>query len=268
MKRVVVALAVLVVFLPSPSGAAPASGSHLVVIVMENHEYGGIIGNGCCPYLNQLAATGRLYTNYHAIAHPSLPNYLAFTVGSPCAKRGTDGVVPLCKLTGLLGQLQGRGISWEIWAESMPAPCSTSGTSLYAVRHNPGTIYFGSVSHDCWGRDTALPSSFTTLPAIAFVIPNLCNDMHSCPASTGDSWLQDEAPKFLAFPGTRIVIVFDEGTTASGGGGHIPVVEIGAGVPQSHYTAWLSHYGLLAGIEQRFGLQKIRNAAGARVMPL
>jgi len=268
MKRVVLPVVALLMLLTSPTPPAAASGSHLVVIVMENHEYGQIIGNGCCPYLNQLAATGRLYTDYHAVTHPSLPNYLSFTVGTPCGKVGSDSVFPLCRQGGLLGQLQGRGISWHIWAQSMPRPCSTLGTSLYAVRHNPGTIYAGSVSHRCWNRDTALPSAFRTITAITFVIPNICNAMHSCSAATGDSWLRNEVPKFLAFSGTRVVIVFDEGTTSQGGGGHIPVVEVGAGVPQSHYTASLTHYGLLAGIEQRFGLQKLGNAASARVMPL
>jgi acid phosphatase len=268
MKRLVLLVIAPLLLIPSPRPPAAASGSHLVVIVMENHEYGQLIGNGCCPYLNHLAATGRLYTDYHAVTHPSLPNYLAFTVGSPCGKGGTDSVSPICRQTGLLGQLQGRGISWHVWVQSMPAPCSTLGTSLYAVRHNPGTIYAGSVSHNCWGRDTVLPSSFHTLPALSFVIPNICNDMHSCSAATGDSWLKNEVPKFLAIPGTRVVVVFDEGTTNQGGGGHIPVVEVGAGVPQMHDSTSLTHYGLLAGIEQRFGLQEIRGAAGAHVMPL
>jgi len=267
-KRVVLPLIAVVPLLLYPIRPAAAGGSHLVVIVMENHEYGQIVGSACCPYLNHLAKTGRLYTDYHAISHPSLPNYLAFTVGTPCGKVGTDSVFPLCKQNGLLGQLQGRGISWHIWAQSMPAPCSVHDTSLYAVRHNPGTIYAGSVTHGCWNRDTALPSSFRTITALTFVIPNICSDMHSCSAATGDSWLKNEVPKFLSFSGTRVVIVFDEGTTTQGGGGHIPVVEVGADVPQSHYTASLTHYGLLAGIEQRFGLKQLGNAAGAHVMPL
>jgi acid phosphatase len=55
---------------------------HIVVVVEENHSFGEIVGNPQAPYINSLAAGGALLTNYHAITHPSQPNYLALYSGN------------------------------------------------------------------------------------------------------------------------------------------------------------------------------------------
>jgi phosphatidylinositol-3-phosphatase len=57
---------------------------HVFVIVMENHGYQQIVGNPNEPYLNSLIASGKvnLATNYFAIGHPSLTNYLEIVGGS------------------------------------------------------------------------------------------------------------------------------------------------------------------------------------------
>jgi phosphatidylinositol-3-phosphatase len=49
---------------------------HVFVIMMENHGYSQIIGNPNAPFINQLAGSANLATNYYAVAHPSLTNYL------------------------------------------------------------------------------------------------------------------------------------------------------------------------------------------------
>jgi len=54
---------------------------------MENESYGRIVGNPSAQYLNQLAKG--LATNYSAITHPSLPNYLAATSGSDWGSQTT-----------------------------------------------------------------------------------------------------------------------------------------------------------------------------------
>lgn len=55
---------------------------HLFVIVMENHFYGQIIGNANAPFINQYAKQANLATNYFAVGHPSLTNYLELVGGS------------------------------------------------------------------------------------------------------------------------------------------------------------------------------------------
>ena len=66
-----------------PVAKLPAArSSHLVEIVMENREYGDVIGSPSAPYVNRLARRYGLATASHAITHPSLPNYIALTSGT------------------------------------------------------------------------------------------------------------------------------------------------------------------------------------------
>jgi hypothetical protein len=57
---------------------------HVFVIMMENHGYYQVIGNPNEPYLNGLIANKKvnLATNYFAVGHPSLTNYLEIVGGS------------------------------------------------------------------------------------------------------------------------------------------------------------------------------------------
>jgi phosphatidylinositol-3-phosphatase len=55
---------------------------HVFFIMMENHGYSQVIGNPNDPFVNQYATIGNLATNYFAVAHPSLTNYLEVTGGS------------------------------------------------------------------------------------------------------------------------------------------------------------------------------------------
>ena len=55
---------------------------HVFFIMMENHGYGQIINNPNQPFVNQYALSANLATNYFAVAHPSLTNYLEVNGGS------------------------------------------------------------------------------------------------------------------------------------------------------------------------------------------
>src|SRR5215469_13985901 len=55
---------------------------HVFLIMMENHGYPQILNNPDAPFLNQYAKSANLATNYFAIAHPSLTNYLEVVGGS------------------------------------------------------------------------------------------------------------------------------------------------------------------------------------------
>src|SRR5947209_1558304 len=85
-------LAVVMSIGHSPSRALAAGApavDHVFVIAMENHSFSEIVGSPSAPYTNGLLASGALATNYHAVAHPSLPNYLALT-GASTFGIGTD----------------------------------------------------------------------------------------------------------------------------------------------------------------------------------
>ena len=50
--------------------------------MMENHYYGQVLGNANAPFITSYAATANLATNYFAVGHPSLTNYLEVVGGS------------------------------------------------------------------------------------------------------------------------------------------------------------------------------------------
>src|SRR4051812_4340752 len=53
-----------------------------IVVVIEEDRFSAAIGDSHLPYVNQLAATGLVYSNSHGVAHPSEPDYLALYSGS------------------------------------------------------------------------------------------------------------------------------------------------------------------------------------------
>jgi hypothetical protein len=55
---------------------------HVFIVIMENHGYDEIIGSPDAPYINQLAASYGVATNYVSVAHPSL--------ALACPRRGTS----------------------------------------------------------------------------------------------------------------------------------------------------------------------------------
>jgi len=63
-----------------PPGVPPLD--HVFLIVMENHGYSQIIGNPNAPFANKYAKHANSATNYFAIGHPSLTNYLEIAGGS------------------------------------------------------------------------------------------------------------------------------------------------------------------------------------------
>ena len=65
---------------PVPKGV-PAL-DHVFLIMMENHGYAEILGNPNAAFINQYARRANLATNYFAVAHPSLTNYLETVGGS------------------------------------------------------------------------------------------------------------------------------------------------------------------------------------------
>ena len=145
----------------------------------------------------------------------------------------------------------------------MPHRCALAPSGLYAVKHNP-VAYFSNLRRVCRKKDVPMPSSAPSrLRGFTFVTPNLCSDMHDCSIATGDGWLAAHVPAYLA-TGAVVVIVFDEGS----GSNHVFAAAGGPGIPVGLDAARYDHFGLLAGIEQHFGLARINGAVGATPLPL
>lgn len=65
---------------PIPNGVSHLD--HVFLIMMENHGYSQILNNPNAPFINELASKANLATNFFAVAHPSLTNYLEVVGGS------------------------------------------------------------------------------------------------------------------------------------------------------------------------------------------
>jgi hypothetical protein len=246
------------------------------VIVLENRGFDEVIGAADAPYLNQLASRGALAVNYYAITHPSLPNYLALIAGSTfgIAEDCTD-----CLASGanLATQLS-AGKSWRAYLGAMPSACyAEAEAGDYVKRHNP-FMYFPSVTSrpSLCARDVPEARLVTDLargrlPAFAWISPDLCDDAHNCAFGSADEYLREVVPGLLdqLGPNGLLAITFDEGTTNAGccggaAGGRIATVLLG---PQVRRGARLqgvySQYSLLATIEDRFGVARLRHARTA-----
>jgi len=55
---------------------------HVFVIMMENHAYNQVMNNPQDPFIYAYAKSANMSTNYFAVAHPSLTNYLEVVGGS------------------------------------------------------------------------------------------------------------------------------------------------------------------------------------------
>jgi phosphatidylinositol-3-phosphatase len=241
--------------------------SHVIVVVFENKEVSAVLGNASAPTFNLYARTYATLTRYYAVAHPSLPNYLALVSGS------TQGITSDCDdcevgARSLADTLDAAGRSWKVYAEGLPAPGFLGASSgRYAKKHNP-FAYFRSVTTSAGRRARLIPLGGlrrNALPDFAFVVPDLCNSMHDCPVATGDAWLRRVVGPLLHVPATAIFIVFDEGRTNARGGGHIAAIVAGTAVRRHvRYRALTGHYGLLRTIEQAWGLPLLGRSAGAR----
>lgn len=258
---------------PTPRPTAPAGGaiSHVVVIWLENHSFNQITPSSM-PYLYGLSQTYGLATDYNAITHPSLPNYLAFWSGSTqgVTDDGTYNfpVSPGPAVPSLSTQMQAAGRSWRTFAEDYPAGtgCHTAATyGLYARRHNPAMSFTQKSGANC--GDVLPLTAFNPGVNVAFVVPNVCNDAHSCPLGTADAFLKSFVTTRVigsksTWAHTLLVITFDEGS------GSNRVFTVVARARMRHIVSATphNHYSLLRTIESLNGLAPLANARSANTL--
>jgi acid phosphatase len=227
-----------------------------VLIVFENHEREAVLGTGLAATLDELASRYAQATNELAVAHPSLPNYLALISGS------THGVTSDCTECPQRGptigsQLTRAHMSWAAYAEGFPI------SPRFAKKHVP-FLYFPRVAAHVM---SLARFDARRLPAYSLVVPDLCHDMHDCSIETGDRWLRTFITPLLEIKDTVIFIAFDEGTTDVGGGGKVPLVIAGTAVrPHSVFGKTMTHYGLLRTMENLLGLRPLAKARTARAL--
>jgi phospholipase C len=253
---------------PCVGAAAPAQYDHVIWIIMENKFSGSAVGSPSSPRTSWFAhACGRA-TAYHAVAHPSLPNYLAMTSGSTHGV--TDDAGPFVhRVSGasIFSEVAASGKTWRTYAESMPVACARYSTDTYATKHNPA-LYYTDLYPTCPADDVALGDLVHgpfgaalvagTLPTFSLVIPNLCHDTHDCPVAQGDSWLGRALDMITASPTyavgrTAVFVTWDEDDSAHAN--RVALVVVAPAVhPGTAVGAGFTHLSLLRTAEDLLGL--------------
>ncbi len=252
--------------------------SHIGVIVLENREFGSVIGNPQMPQYNEWAAQYTLLTEHYAIQHPSLPNYLALIGGDTFGIQAncTDCFIAAPSLPDLL---EASGRSWKTYQEDLPSPCFLGDSLTYYQKHNP-FIYFDPIRLDasrCQQGIVPLTEIHTdlknrTLPDFFFITPNICNSAHDCTLNLTEIWLGNLVPYLLAYPEMQrsglLIITWDEGQGDHGccgiepGGGRVATLLISPLAQKGLQDATpYTHYSLLKTIAEAWSLPLLGHAA-------
>lgn len=264
---------------PTPIPLVP-NFKHIVIIILENKEFGTIIGSPGMSYFNVLAQTNTLLTQHYATTHPSLPNYLSLVGGD------TFGVTENCEdcfinARSLPDLIEESGRTWKTYQQSMPAPCHLGNTLAYAQKHNP-FIYFDAIRLDAERCNRSIVPLEQlevdlvsgTLPNFVFITPNLCYSSHDCALELADAWLNTQLDRLI--PALEaggepylVIVTWDEGQgnhSCCGlpleAGGRIATVLIS---PQARSgfqdDTPYSHYSLLKTIAEAWRLPYLGHAA-------
>jgi hypothetical protein len=274
---------------------------HIVIVLMENTSWSTLQSSTNTPYLHGLMTTDAVAGDYHGVAHPSLPNYIAMIsgdtaaikcdcdpTGGACNGLNCNTLIHTCgcpvAAQSLGDQLEAANVTWKAYAEDMGTPCNMTSSGGYATRHVP-FVYFDGLQQNaalCAQHVvdyTNLAADLDALPRFVFVAPNLTNDMHDpFPAgaqnlANGDTWLSTEMPKILTSASftthSLLVIVWDEDDLSGGLTGTddpVPMFVISPLAKHGGFTSMVKadHYALLATIEDSLGLPRLGAAAQAQ----
>jgi hypothetical protein len=283
--------------------AANKSGAHhfdrVVIIVLENGDYEFAVKD---KNLAALAAHGASFSNFHALFHPSYPNYLAMVAGTDFGihRRGryfADRQVNFPEDAAhktIADSLIASGLDFKNYAEELPeGNCpfridnqhdAKGKKGDYARRHVP-FLSFAEVQRKWCDRVVRVDSSKGNsllgednffvrdakagLVAYSFYSPNMDNDGHNTNVGVGAAWLGKFLDKTFTEKlrkGTLVVVTFDE--SDHNADNRIFTLFLGDMVKEAAQQdpkvldRYYTHYSVLRTIEDNFGLQPL--AAGDR----
>ena len=262
----------------SGGSAAPSSEPgipRVVVIAMENREYESVIGNPAWPNVNNLANSYTLATNYFAVTHPSLPNFVAMASGITVADNSGPQVP--ANVHSIVDQLTEKGIAWRVYQDGLPAAGATDCVSPCARTFNP-FVWFDSVVLDPSKVINIVPAAQLLddlnrphPPDFIWYVPDFITSGHNSTDEFTDNFLNQFVSQIMSSSwwgnGTnrRIFITWDEGLTNLGiggnpGGGHIVAIVIDQKGHQE-ISRPANHYGFLRTLETIYGLPFLGQAA-------
>jgi phosphoesterase family protein len=206
-----------------PASHVPAF-DHIFVVIEENQDYERTVGNPELPFINGLITRQFLQTNYHALDHGSLPDYLGLVSGSEqlqaigtpprdCAPSWATSP-PACAVmtpdpSNIGDLIEKSGRTWRAYLQGMEQPCRwQSDANDYEVIHNP-FVYFKTIegggavsSQRCIDHDVDLYTdrahnlqadlmNASTTPNFVFIVPGNHSNMHDDRLRPADNFLRD-----------------------------------------------------------------------------
>lgn len=215
--------------------AAYPDVDHVFVFVFENKGLKEIIGNPAAPFVNRLSDRHALFTNYHAMAHPSLPNYVALISGRTGRTFTDDPHLRFSEPT-VVEAMENRGMSVRGYFQAMPFPgflgdAYPPSNPLYVLKHNPFFLFDRMREDPAWRRRVVPLEQLKEdlqkgrVPRLSFIVGDLCHDMHggsACPDNSkaalikaGDRFLKTWVERIrgsMAWHGRSVIfITWDEG---------------------------------------------------------
>jgi phospholipase C len=252
----------VLVFLLMQNAFAGNNFNKVLVIIFENTDFKDALKQ---PYFSSLVKEGALATNYHALTHPSQPNYIGLIAGSTFNVR-TDRNANLNQRH--LGDiLEDAKKDWKVYAEGFPGNCFLgSRQGNYVRKHVPFLSFINVQQNPDRCNKIVEASAFKTdfdsnqLPDFSFYVPDLQNDAHDTNISFGDRWLKQHFDAYFHSPNIPkdllIIITFDEGSFFSDN--RILTLFLGANVKKGSSTnVKYNHYSTLKTIENEFYLNSL-----------
>ena len=208
---------------PACTGApAPARYDHVVVVVMENKSWSGVL-EGQGQWLTARKNECFTATNFVQSASPSRPNYIALVAGATYGCEGSNADPPggcTPPSPSLFKQVIDAGGIAKNYLGGAQSACGLTSSGQYAVKHAPWP-YFADERALCAANAPAVGSAGFLdpehLPTLAFVSPDLCDDTHDCGVDIGDKYLDTLLSPILASSSyragkTAVIVVYDEYT--------------------------------------------------------
>src|SRR5689334_21575159 len=247
------------------STASPAAAPrHVFLIVMENHSVQEAMQG---PFVASLAARYGVAQDYHAVAHPSVPNYLALSSGSTWGVE--DDSFHNLPRRDIGTELTAAGISWRAYMEGLTdAGCIDSPTP-YDPGHNPFAYYGGRCPSNVVPLSAQSSDLSGSTPRFSWISPDRCHDTHDCAVSVGDDWLRQEVGQITASQAWKskgvLFITWDEDDNA-GGDNQVLTLVVQPGASHRVSSRPYTHYSLLATIEVVLGVKRLGESAQATPM--
>ena len=214
------------------------------------------------PYLKSLRQRGASLDRFYAVAHPSLPNYIAMTSGSTHGVAGNRAVNLDVRHLGDL--LEAKKRTWRQYAGGYPGGCFLGERHDRYVRKHAPFLSYTNVQRDparCANTVDAarLDEDIAEgrLADYSLYIPDVYDDGHHTGVAYADKWLQktfDRKFNDARFMKDMLVIVtFDEDDNKHGN--HIYTVLLGDSVIAGARSGTrYDFYSLLRTIEDAFAL--------------